>query len=409
MNAHRLIVLGVVAAAALGAALWSTRTQRPDAALPSQPAVPGLEAGINDVSEVRIRTAGDAVQATIRRVDDGWVVVERDAWPANVDTLRQYLLKLARAKRVEAKTSSPALYEKIGVEDVAVATASGAQIEIDGLKQPVKLIVGRNVVRGSGSYVRDAGQAQSWQTDTDLAPEKVTANWLQRDLIDVAAGRVQRVVLTPATGAKVEIVRAPEGSPGDFVVANLPKGREAASEYVGDATAGFLAGLRFDDVLPGKDHAVPDAGVTRAQFSAEDGIGVAVTAWKEGDKSHALFTASLDETVAAAWVEQARLKAVKEYDAMLAAKAEATPAADAANGGAAEASATDEAKPAAAENEPAPLAVTDASKDREQRLAALRAEVEAMNARFDGKTFVLPAFKAGNLHKTLEEFLKPKA
>ena len=53
--------------------------------------------------------------------------------------------------------------------------------------------------------------------------------------------------------------------------------------------------------------------------------------------------------------------------------------------------------------------VTDASKDREQRLAALRAEVEAMNARFDGKTFVLPAFKAGNLHKTLEEFLKPKA
>ena len=424
MSTHRVIVLGVVAAIALGAALWSSQTRRSDEVPVAPEVVPGLEAGINDVSEVRIRTAGDALQATIKRVDADWVLVERDNYPADVDGLRRYLLKLARAKRIESKTDTPALYEKLGVEAIDVATASGVQIEIDGLKQPVKLIVGRNVPRGSGSYVRHAGEAQSWQADTDLAVEKLTANWLQRDLIDIAAGRVQRVEITPESGAKIEIVRSAEGASGDFAVANLPKGREPASEFVGDATAGLLAGLRFDDVLSAAQHAPPAAGVTRAQFTTEEGIVVALTAWKDGDKTNAQLIASLDEAKAIAFVEQTQAKAVREHDAVReAAKSDAEKASEAAassetpsdDEAVKEAAAKDEIKPEAsaptesASVESAPLAVTDPPKDREQRLTALRSDVERMNARFKDKTFVLPAFKAGNLHKTLEDYLKPKA
>jgi hypothetical protein len=239
MTRHRVFVLGGVAALALMAGLWSSQTRRSDEPPLMQAVVPGLEAGINAITEVRIRTAGDALQATIRRGESGWTVAERGDWPADVDALRTYLLKLAQAKRVEAKTSSPALYEKLGVESVDAATAGGVQLEIDGLAQPVKLIVGRNVVRGSGSYMRYAGDAQSWQTDTDLAVEKSTANWLRRELVDIAAGRVTQVEVVPPAGPKIAIVRAAAGGSGDFSLANLPKGRELASEYVADATAGI--------------------------------------------------------------------------------------------------------------------------------------------------------------------------
>lgn len=409
MNTHRVIVLGVVAAVALAAALWSSQVRRSEDVPTALEVVPGLEAGINDISEVRIRTGGDAVQATIKRVGDGWVLAERDNHPADFDGLRQYLVKLARAKRIEAKTDTPALYEKLGVEAVDAATATGVQIEIDGLKAPVKLIVGRNVPRGSGSYVRHAGEAQSWQTDTDLAVEKITTNWLQRDLVDIAAGRVERVDITPEKGARIEIVRSAEGASGDFALANLPKGREPASEFVGDATAGVLAGLRFDDVLRAAEHAPPETGLTRAQFATEDGISVAVTAWKDGEKTQAQLLASLDEVKATAFVEQAQAKAVREHAATqeaAKAKAEATVESDIAAGGGAQDDVATPAEPTPAE---APLAATDPVKDREQRLAALRSEVEAMNARFKDKTFVLPAFKAGNLHKALEDYLKPKA
>ncbi len=406
MNAHRVLVLGVVAVVALGAALWSSQTRRPaQEVLASQPLVAGLEAGINEVSQVRVRLAGDALQATLKRVDGGgWVLTERDDYPVDVNVLRQYLLKLARAKRVEAKTDNPALYYRLGVEEIGAKDVVGAQVELDGLAQPIKLIIGRNVVRGTGSYVRHAGEAQSWQVDADLAVERVAANWLQRDLVDIAAGRVQRVHVTPAAGPAVEIVRAAEGSAGDFALASLPKGREAATDFVADAAAGFLSGLRFDDVLRATDATPPETGVTRATFATQEGISIEVAAWPEGDKARAQFTATLDESVAGAFVAEAQAKAARERAAVQAqAAATLTPVREDS------AEKTSATETAATDSNAAKPAVSEPVKDSEQRLAALRAEIAAMNARFKDKTFVLPAFKAGNLTKTLEGYLKPKA
>jgi hypothetical protein len=408
MNKHRVLVLGVVAAAALVAALWSSQTRRPaQAPIASQPVVPGLAAAMNDITALRIRTAGDALQATINKTESGWVVAERD-WPADANLLREYLLKLANARRVEAKTDKPALYYKLGVEDIATKDTPGVQLELDGLKPPVKLIIGRNVARGTGHYVRHAGDAQSWQTDADLALEKNAANWLQRDLLDLAAGRVLRARVVPPSGAPIEIVRAVPGGGGDFALAGVPRGREPASEFVADATAGLLSGLRFDDVAKRGAAAPPAAGLTRAEFVAGDGVTVKIEAWAEQDKTWARFSATLDEEAAAKWVEQEQAKAVREHAAAVAAAAQPAAEPEAAKAG--ETAGSKPAAPAVPAASPAaPLAVSDPAKDREQRLAALRTEVETMNARFAERSFVLPPFKATQLVKSLEDYLKPKA
>jgi hypothetical protein len=172
--------------------------------------------------------------------------------------------------------------------------------------------------------------------------------------------------------------------------------------------------LRFDDVLDAAGHEEPASGAVHATFATEDGIGITVSAWKDGEQARNQFAATLDEAVAARFVEQAQAKAVREHEALKTATA-ADPASVPASGASgpgrdgAPASSAGDSPDVATKEQAAPLAVTDPAKDRDQRLAALRAEVDSLNARFKGKTFVLPAFKADNLHKALESYLKPKA
>jgi hypothetical protein len=394
MRSRPVIWLAIVALVALLAAGWLLKSRQPvQEGAVAAPLVPGLEQGINEIRALRIRTAGDELRATLVRGDSGWTVEQRDGWPVDVGKLRDFLLKLAQAKRIEPKTDNPSLYYKLGVEDITTKDTPGVQLEIDGLAQPLKLIIGRNVVRGTGTYARIAGEAPSWQTDADLAVDTEPASWLQRDLVDIAAGRVSRVEVTPVQGPEVEIAKAPSGGGGDFVVANLPKGREAASAFVADATAGFLAALRFDDVLSADAAAAPADGVTRARFETEEGIGVDVAVWTAGERQVATLAAQLDETRAQAYVAEAQERAAREHDAMRTAGEASKDDAEAAD-----------ATPEAA----APLASTDPAADRALRLETLRAEVEGLNARVADRAFVLPAFKTANVTRSLEDYLKPE-
>ena len=59
-----------------------------------------------------------------------WTVAERANYPADVSKLRKLLLALSDAKIVEEKTSNPASYAIIGVEDPTMPGAAGAEIEL---------------------------------------------------------------------------------------------------------------------------------------------------------------------------------------------------------------------------------------------------------------------------------------
>ena len=53
--------------------------------------------------------------------------------------------------------------------------------------------------------------------------------------------------------------------------------------------------------------------------------------------------------------------------------------------------------------------MSDPARDKEERLAKLRKEVEDLNAKFNGWTYVLPNYKFANMNKTVDDLLKPKA
>lgn len=388
MNQKTLIGLVIAALVAIVAAVVLNRANKPSSEGRSEASTwlePALRDHVNDVSKIVVSGADGKTLATLERGANGWVLKEKGGYAVDTGKLREFLLKLADAKLVEQKTSNPEKYATLGVEDVSAKDAKGLQVELDGLAQPLKLIVGTTNPRG-GTFVRRVGDAQSWLASGTLSVEKTAADWLKKDLVDIAADRVASVTITHPDG---KVVRIAKDAPGDanFKLADIPKGREAGAEYTINGLASTLAALRFDDVLPAQD-APPSDAALKARYATFDGVIVDMVAWETEGKDFAQFTASFDAQQADKGVVAAQAKAKAEF-------ASATAAAATNKGG------------GAVEAPIKPLAISDAAKDHDNRMAALSKQVADLNARFSGWTYVLPSYKYANINKSIDDMLKP--
>jgi len=406
MNAKTLYALIAAAVVALAAAWWINSSHAPisESAEQAKPLLPGFREHVNDVTAITLTGPDNQVLATLKRGQGGWSIEQKAGYPADVAKLREFLLKLADATIIEPKTSNPKLYASLGVDDIKGKDAKGVLVSIEGLKEPVKLIVGNfNGGGGGGTFVRREGDAQSLLVKGNLTVEKTAAGWEKHDLTDIGANRVKQVTIVNPDGKALRIYKDQAGD-ANFKVADVPKGRELSSEFAANGLGSTLSGLRSEDVFPAKDMPPPDK-VYKAAYSAFDGVTVNVVAWVKESKDYAQFTASLDTAAANASIAAEQGKAKAEYEAAAQAAnkkpAEEKPAEKVAGA----APAADAAKPAA--EVPKPLAVSDPAKDSEQRLKALSDEVAALNSTFSGWTFVLPGFKFSNIDKTIDDLLKP--
>jgi hypothetical protein len=270
---------------------------------------------------------------------------------------------------------------------------------------------------GDGTFVRAANSPQAWLAKGNLTVDKQASDWLKKDLVDIASSRIQ----------SVEIVRdgktltASKAKPSDvnYTVAEVPKGRELTSETSANGLASVLSGLRIDDVAKSADVPAPDPkDVRKVRYVGFDGLIVQGEAWEKDGKAHARLEASLDESKAKADIAQQQARDRADYEARKAEfeskqkesqKAEAAkPEAPKPAPGAAPATPAEQALEKAKQEPPAePLAMTDPAKDEELRLGRLRQEVQDLQAKFAGWTFVLPSFKYANINRGVDDLLKP--
>ena len=386
MNRKTLIGLAIAALVAIVTAIALNQANRPRSESGGEQSsylVPELRDHVNDVSKLVVTGADNKTLATLERGTNGWSIAEKGGYAADTGKLREFLLKLADAKQVEEKTANKDKYATLGVEDVSASEAKGFQVELDGLAQPLGLIVGMANPRG-GTFVRRVGDPQSWLVSATLKVEKNAADWLKKDLVDIAENRIESVTIIHPDGKRVRVSKDAEGDV-NFKLADIPKGREAASEYSANGLASTLAGLRFDDVALAQG-AAPDDKALQAAYATFDGIVVDVTAWEKDAKDYAQFTASLDATRADKGIAAQQAKTKSEFETATAIAAKDSKLAE---------------KPIKL------LAVSDATKDHENRLAALNKEVADLNARVSGWTYVLPAYKYANINKSSNDLLKP--
>lgn len=370
MNTGKLIGLAVAALAALAIALWLSGERAPIRETDvGTPLIPNLEAGLNDITQISIRNAESGT--TLVRNEETWGVAERAGYPADVTKLREQLIKLARAKLLEPKTANPDNYARLGVEDPMSADAGGVMLSIDGVGDPIHLVVGNYTARaGDGTYVRFLDQEQSWLAGANLSLDAEVPGWLTKEVMNINADRVAAVELTYPDESTLRISKA-SADAANYVADALPEGRELTADSAPNAIANALSSLRLDDVRSSADTDFNTQSVTRSVFETFDGLRITASGFESEEKRYVAFdVAFADELIPAE-----------------------------------EPAAEDEAS-----SDDVPQGETDAEPAQESRaetVARVQAEAQALQEKVNGWVFEIPSYKYTNLTKPVEELLKP--
>lgn len=231
---------------------------------------PVLKSQINDITQVTIKKAGET--ATIRNVSGKWVLAERQDYPIDTGKLRQLLLTLGNAKKLEEKTSNPDMYERLGVEDSA-ADSQGAEIRIEGPDSENSMILG-NLAQRSYRYARIAGEEKSWLIDQNPTIPSGVGGWLLKEVVDINASRIKAVEIVHNDGETIRIEKE-SSEASAFEVLDIPDGRELSYAGVANGIAGALSGLNLEDVAAASE-AERDGGYATTVFTTFDGLEITV-------------------------------------------------------------------------------------------------------------------------------------
>jgi hypothetical protein len=278
MSRQRFLSLIVAAVLAISAALYlsAQRNVRQDSH--GSALLPSLRAELNTVTALSVRRGGATPGVTLQAQGDRWTVAQRGDYPADVSKLRKLLLSLSDAKIIEEKTSNPANFPIIGVDDPSLPGATGAEISVTAKDGKHAVIVGKT--GGDGNFVRRAGENTSYLVEPVISFESEPRYWIDPHLIDVAAAGILSIDFKPASGPGYTVHR-PSGG-GNFVLDSVPPGRKAADSAALAPSQTTYSGLTADDVLPVGN--VDFNQATLVTVTLADGNVITITGATSGDK-----------------------------------------------------------------------------------------------------------------------------
>ena len=359
MSRQRFIALLVAAVLAISGALYLS-TER---TLPRDPRggalLPALAGEMNTVSAVSVRRASATPTATIHLKDGRWTVAERGDYPADVPKLRKLLLALSDAKIVEEKTSNPASFPVIGVEDPSATGATGAEVSFTAGDGAHAVIVGKPV--GGGNFVRRKGENVSYSVEPGISFETEPRFWIESKLFDAAPANIQSIEVKPAAGTAYTLRRAtpaPAGksgavatpAPGStasgatpatggaaatggtaasggtaaaggtaatadlFTLEGVPPGRKPADSAMLAPSPTLLSGLTVDDVAPVGD--IDFSKSTVATLTLSNGDAITISGAANGDKHWIRLQAGKDAPLNARTTGRAFEIASYQFDAV---------------------------------------------------------------------------------------------
>lgn len=380
MNAKSLTRLAIAAAVVIVAVVITKLAGDGDDELTTSGRfIEDLRERINDVETVTLTGAGGETIARLERGEDRWVVASQSGYPANFAKLKEMLFKLSESEIVEPKTSQAEYYGRLGVRDIDDEEAQGTRVTIEGLDEPIDVILGK-VTRGgsSGTYVRRAGEAQSWLISERIEPDSKARNWLNRQIVDISSSQVHRVTVRHADGEEVTIQKASRDE-DQFELVNKPEGRELTTEASPNRVANALANLRLEKVKPvDQIERGEPAAVTELQLF--DGRTVTVNTYGEDDDTWMTFDAGYDQALAERF---------------------ATNADNGGDDGADSGGEGDSDQASSAESETGNVDGEDGDDDTDAQGLA-----KELNETLEGWAYQVPNYRYKNLNKRLEELLK---
>lgn len=332
---------------------------RPGPAGPGAGALaPALAERINDATTLRVRSGEREVY--LRRGGEGWVVENRGGYPARFDKVRETLVALADAKLVEARTSRRERFGELWLEDPDAPEAKGVLVDVgdEGGGTIAAVVVGKpaNTPTGEqqGTFVRRAGEEQTYVSDLKARVDPTITEWISRDVLALERSRVSGAAVARADGDGPR-VRRDTPTRADFTVENMPAGRELRYATAGAEPVNAVEYVTLADVARAESIDIEGNLVATITYTCFDGLVITVRLAKVGEKHWAAFGAAADLSLRPA-------------------------------------------EPGEGEPEPAYRPVKSAEE--------VEAEAAELNARLGGWAFALDEFKARQFDKRLEDILK---
>ncbi len=289
MSSRSVVALGVLTLLALISALLFVGG-RSDGELAETPLlVPGLKAIINDVEAIDLEAAGNTQIAALRRDESRWVVQNRDDYEADFREVHDLLRNLAEATRAEPKTAQSAWYPRLGLSDISSDSALGIRVAFPGTDLPAVILGNQDEITG-GRYARLDGEPQSWLTDRALEIPRDLDGWLERSVMDIPADELAEVTIVHPDGDRVRL-RPTDGEDNQWVLLDVPEGREAAPRWQLRPVANGLANVSLEDVR--RNESVPEDAV-RALYVTRDGLNFVVDLFVENGQGWASFSVSAE-------------------------------------------------------------------------------------------------------------------
>ena len=313
MSRQRFIALIVVALVAISAALYFSTQRNDSREVSGLPLLPTLASEMNTVTSLSVLKGSPTPVVTVHKQADQWTVAERANYPADVAKLRKVLLALSDAKIREEKTSDPANYSVIGVEDPTKPGATGTQIELIAKSGKQDVIVGKPVEQGN--FVRRVGEKSSYIVEPGISLEAEPRYWIDTRLLDISADKIQSIQFKPETGPGYTVRRVTEPAPkpdegkksapnaattptaadapaapaaaaaeasSKFVLEGVPSGRQAADSNALAPSPTAFSNLNDDDVsaLGDIDFSKPST----VTLTLSDGSVITLTGAAVGEK-----------------------------------------------------------------------------------------------------------------------------
>lgn len=303
MKAKHFTLLAIVTLVVVVAAFFITQPSQQTNTTTSKNVFPHLLSNLKTITEIEVKTQEETF--SIVREGEQWGLKDKHGYPVALDKVSNILLGMAELRFLEAKTKNPDLYSKIGVEDV---TETNAQSVLLTLKKSgtalASLIVGHSQVAKTDTtlkeiYVRDPKEKQAWLAVGALTVDKKSADWLDKQIINVDVDKVRQVHIQSAEGEDVLIFKE-KADEEDFQLADIPAGFKVKSPYVLRQVASALMNLTMNDVTIPSEVEFDAAARTKTVLTTFSGLEVTVTSLKKEDKHYIQLAAAYVEPPAEA-------------------------------------------------------------------------------------------------------------
>lgn len=300
MQRRTLLLLSGAAVVVVGGALLIPNDDTaPPPAESGTLVFPGLAQRLQAAAKIEATRHDGSLE--IARRGETWVLPSKGGYPVRQEKVRELLTGLTELRLVEPRTSDPALYDRLGLEDPTKDGSTATLLRVLDAQGGViaELVIGRRRVRTQGNvpesaFIRRPGQAQTWLAEGRIPVDSDPQLWLDRDIANIARERVRHVAVNRAGEPPLVLVRG-EGPDGKLEVtepAEHPPLEETNLDEVGRA----FEFLTFIDVRPEAE--IPGELLGEGRFELTDNLAITVKPRKDGENLWITIAAEGDDEAA---------------------------------------------------------------------------------------------------------------